>query len=122
MTDGLVSLLIHKSHYVILLKIRSKNKQVPDRFNSESELSNANFAVSWTESTKEMECGWGRGRAVQVNTLWKIMSYKVMVRQGMGIQQLEKEVEKSKSDYEVTCHLWFLDVNATVETMKKLNK
>lgn len=122
MTDGLVSLLIHKSHYVILLKIRSKNKQVPDRFNSESELSNANFAVSWTESTKEMECGWGCGRAVQVNTLWKIMSYKVMVRQGMGIQQLEKEVEKSKSDYEVTCHLCFLDVNATVETMKKLNK
>lgn len=45
-----------------------------------------------------------------------------MVRQGMGIQQLEKEVEKSKSDYEVTCHLRFLDVNATVETMKKLNK
>lgn len=52
----------------------------------------------------------------------KIMSYKVMVRKEVGIQQLEKEVEKSKSDYEVTCLLCFLDVNVTVEIMKNLNK
>lgn len=53
MTDGLISLLIHKTHDVILLKIRSKNKQVPDRFNSESELSNATSADSCKELTKE---------------------------------------------------------------------
>lgn len=72
MTDGLISLLIHKTHDVILLKIRSKNKQVPDRFNSESELSNANSADSCKELTKETG-----EKAVQRNVLLFVNSYEL---------------------------------------------
>lgn len=61
MTDGLISLLIHKTHDVVLLKIRSKNKRVPDRFNSESELSDANFVDLRKELTKETVYGVGEG-------------------------------------------------------------
>lgn len=68
----LISVLIHKTHDVILLKIRRKNKQLPDRFNSELELSNANSADSCKELTKETG-----GRAVQRNALFFVNSYEL---------------------------------------------
>ena len=42
MTDELISLFFHKTHDVILLKVRNKSKQVPDRLISESQLNDAN--------------------------------------------------------------------------------